>query len=237
MTEHPDNVSALIELLRGYNTPDRTIYEQRHIAAVIHKAADMLERLAAENERLVVWGRATFEAGFQERQRAERAEAERDDAISIIRAMNEEMILAGYSRGDRNVTLANIRMMKNDLAHERACMDAWMQKLRNAESDLAACRAEHDSHQRVCMEVIAERDRISALLQECMVSDQHHVAERDQLRRDAERLDFLLAITTAEGAAEDDPRCVAMALAFAQGLDGRAAIDRAIAASGTGEKP
>ena len=236
MTEHPDDVAALIALLN--DDSEHAKYPSLH---VLKDAAAALVQLRDENAAIRTLMNTYNLGGWTDSisvlQRAERAEAERDDAISIIRAMNEEMILAGYSRGDRNVTLANIRMMKNDLAHERACMDAWMQKLRNAESDLAACRAEHDSHQRVCMEVIAERDRISALLQECMVSDQHHVAERDQLRRDAERLDFLLAITTAEGAAEDDPRCVAMALAFAQGLDGRAAIDRAIAASGTGEKP
>ena len=236
MTEHPDDVAALIALLN--DDSEHAKYPSLH---VLKDAAAALVQLRDENAAIRTLMNTYNLGGWTDSisvlQRAERAEAERDDAISIIRAMNEEMILAGYSRGDRNVTLANIRMMKNDLAHERACMDAWMQKLRNAESDLAACRADRDSHQRVCMEVIAERDRISALLQECMVSDQHHVAERDQLRRDAERLDFLLAITTAEGAAEDDPRCVAMALAFAQGLDGRAAIDRAIAASGTGEKP
>ena len=55
MTEHPDDVAALVERL---------------------EFAAALERLAAENERLVVWGRATFEAGFQERQRAERAESD-----------------------------------------------------------------------------------------------------------------------------------------------------------------
>ena len=54
--------------------------------------------------------------------------------------------------------------------------------------------------------------------------------QRDALRQDAERLDFLLAVTTADGNAEDDPRAVAMAVGFIKGLDGRAAIDAARAA-------
>ncbi len=50
-----------------------------------------------------------------------------------------------------------------------------------------------------------------------------------ELRKETKRLDFMIAVTTADGAAEDDPSAVAMAMALMQGLDGRAAIDAAIA--------
>ena len=47
-------------------------------AEYLYKAAAALRAQQEEIERLTQWGAATFEAGFQERQRAERAEAERD---------------------------------------------------------------------------------------------------------------------------------------------------------------
>jgi hypothetical protein len=40
-----DRVNELVERLRKYNPPDRTIDEQRQIAVDIHEAADMLVEL------------------------------------------------------------------------------------------------------------------------------------------------------------------------------------------------
>jgi ABC-type phosphate transport system auxiliary subunit len=45
-------MSELIQRLRGYNPPDRTIDEQRQIAVDLREAADEIERLRAENARL-----------------------------------------------------------------------------------------------------------------------------------------------------------------------------------------
>ena len=82
MTEHPDDVAALCERIPLAHYVWCGMQEGTHEAQCDcgfperMEVVETLERLAAENERLVVWGRATFEAGFQERQRAERAEAE-----------------------------------------------------------------------------------------------------------------------------------------------------------------
>jgi hypothetical protein len=43
----------ILERLRGYNPPDRTIDEQRHIAKDIHDALIEIERLRAKVERLL----------------------------------------------------------------------------------------------------------------------------------------------------------------------------------------
>lgn len=44
-------MSDIVEKLRGYNPPDRTIDEQRQIAVDIHAAADEIARLRAEVAR------------------------------------------------------------------------------------------------------------------------------------------------------------------------------------------
>jgi len=74
----PDDVSALIEQIRSFlaDAPNGKPHEGYRYGELLSQAANALERLAAENERLVAWGGATFEAGFQERQRAERAESD-----------------------------------------------------------------------------------------------------------------------------------------------------------------
>lgn len=48
----PEEVQGLVERLRAYNPPDRTIDEQRQIAVDIHEAAAALSRLAEENKEL-----------------------------------------------------------------------------------------------------------------------------------------------------------------------------------------
>lgn len=42
-----DKLSDIVERLRNYNPPDRTVDEQRQISVDIHEAADEIERLRA----------------------------------------------------------------------------------------------------------------------------------------------------------------------------------------------
>ena len=44
-------MTTLVERLRGYNPPDRTVDSQRQISVDIHEAADTIEAQAAEIER------------------------------------------------------------------------------------------------------------------------------------------------------------------------------------------
>lgn len=51
MREGRGEMSELVERLRRYNPPDRTVDEERQIAQDIHDAADEIERLRADAER------------------------------------------------------------------------------------------------------------------------------------------------------------------------------------------
>jgi len=46
------DADELVKRLRGFNPPDRTIERDRHVSVAIHEAADMIERLIAENAAL-----------------------------------------------------------------------------------------------------------------------------------------------------------------------------------------
>ena len=92
---------------------------------ILNHAASMERRLTAalrEQERLkgvcTDWrvNRDGFEKAYLETlQRADLAEAERDEAVSFIRVIGEELIVAGYQGGDRQVTLTNIRAALKEL--------------------------------------------------------------------------------------------------------------------------
>jgi len=71
----PADLDALIERLTESATQSRA-HGWDGDAKDLDAAAAALGQLREENARLEIWGKATFEAGFQERQRAERAEAE-----------------------------------------------------------------------------------------------------------------------------------------------------------------
>jgi hypothetical protein len=71
----PAELDALIERLTESATQSRA-HGWDGDAKDLDAAASALVQLREENARLEIWGKATFEAGFQERQRAERAEAE-----------------------------------------------------------------------------------------------------------------------------------------------------------------
>ena len=43
------------------------------------------------------------------------ARKERDEATRLLRVLNEETVLAGYPCGDRDQTLANVRVLRSDL--------------------------------------------------------------------------------------------------------------------------
>ena len=110
----PDDVSALIEQIRSFlaDAPNGKPHEGYRYGELLSQAANALERLAAENERLVVWGRATFEAGFQERQRAERAEAE------VARLKEDNALL------DSDHNRIGVKCDEAE-AELRACLDRW----------------------------------------------------------------------------------------------------------------
>ena len=108
MSDKQNDVTGLTELLRGYNTPDRTIYEQRHIAAVIHKAANALERLAAENERLRLDVASWMRAGDWQ-QRAERAEAALGPALEVVARAESDLAACRAERDDAIGALKSIQ--------------------------------------------------------------------------------------------------------------------------------
>ena len=77
--------SDIKERLRGYNTPDRTLDNQRHIAVDIHDALNEIERLerelAALQEESRQWDKTSLVAILARAEKAERELAEKDAAL------------------------------------------------------------------------------------------------------------------------------------------------------------
>ena len=95
-------------------------------AARQRRAAAALVQLREENARLELWGKATFEAGFQERLRAERAEAELDAqnrALAQCRALlKQEMddvlplrVKVAALEAERDAAFALLRVCKDSV--------------------------------------------------------------------------------------------------------------------------
>lgn len=62
----------------------------------------LIEQQEREIARIEAWARSCFEAGFQERQRAERAEAE----VERLRGLLRKVVTEGMLRADINAALA-----------------------------------------------------------------------------------------------------------------------------------
>ena len=80
--------SDIKERLRGYNTPDRTLDNQRHIAVDIHDALNEIERLerelAALQEESRQWDKTSLVAILARAEKAERELAESVDTIYAL---------------------------------------------------------------------------------------------------------------------------------------------------------
>ena len=85
-------MSELIERLRGYNPPDRTVDEQRSTAQDIHDAADALER--AEQEVTSLRARVSYLEDEVRKKYPFFAEAERESAECEY--INDEIERIGY---------------------------------------------------------------------------------------------------------------------------------------------
>ena len=92
MTDPSDGLDGLIERLALVASNERGI-GNIILASLVDEAAAALVQLREEVARLELWGKATFEAGFQATQRAERAEAEvarlQQDTAEIDRLRGE----------------------------------------------------------------------------------------------------------------------------------------------------
>ena len=178
MTEHPDDVSALIELLRGYNTPDRTIYEQRHIAAVIHKAANMLERLAAENAEL-----RDANERFDKRYRS--LDEKLFAAEAEVARLKEDNALLDSDHNRIGVKCDEAE------AELRACLDRWNKANGEANDNFMLLSDKHtlmtERAERAEAEVARLKDNVKHWQDICA----EDAKDRDQYRRDAERYRWL----------------------------------------------
>lgn len=119
MTDAKDRFARVRAALHDYKLASvhaNTVLARRELNKVCDPATVDELLLAADN------GVLAEHTLVSERSSRKRAQSERDVAVAWIRVVGEELVLAGYPAGDRDVILAGIRAL-------RAERDALLAKL------------------------------------------------------------------------------------------------------------